>query len=766
MPGKSKFQTTWLHHDDYKHWIAPDTTNPHRAKCKLCGKTFDVTAMGESALKSHMKSAKHIGAIKMGQGSALKSYLTPVPTEQSTTASPLQSPSLNDASKTHELVTDAEILWTLKVVTSHFSYRSSSQAGELFRRMFPDSEVAKAFSCGEKKCAYVTCHGLRPFFLSALQREIEQCEFFVVLFDESANDCLHSKQMDVHVRCWDSAQKVTTRYYTSVFLGHSTANDIQEKLLSSLEPLPLAKILQISMDGPNVNLKFFKGLQEHLQEHYQVQCVDLGTCGLHTVHNAYRAGVSATKWGLDCLLSSLSTLFEDAPARREDFSSVTGQCTFPLKFVAHRWLENVPVIERALVVWSDIKKYIEAARKKEVNLPKCASFNNLFEFSCDALLPAKLNFALCVAMALKPFLVEYQTDKPMAFFLAKDLETVLRKLLMKFLKCSILSAKGIVGLLKVDVDNVENHIPLEKVDIGYKAEQIIKNSRVSSRDVFQFRMECKQFLISATKKVLERSPLKFVFVRGLSSLDPRQMCSKPDECLTGFRKVLDTLIAAGRIAEHFRDTVLAEYTELLHEQKHKLRQYDKSVDRLDEFYPDLLKFSSSYSELWTIVKLLLVLSHGQATVERGFSVNRQVCVENLKDLSYVSQRVVCDAVEKAGGVLQVPITRELRMAVSAARHKYGAYLEAEKKQNLEASKQRKKQCIEEELDGMKRKKKRLELTIDDLMASADAYAEKAEAANDVAHIVKSNSLRKTAKEKTGELHSLNVQIQQKLLELA
>lgn len=102
---------------------------------------------------------------------------------------------------------------------------------------------------------------------------------FVVLFDELANDCLQSNQMDVHVKCWDSAHKVTARYYTSVFMGHSIADDIEEKLLSTLEP---AKIIQISMDGPNVNLKFFRGLQEHLQQNYQVQCVDLGTCGLHT----------------------------------------------------------------------------------------------------------------------------------------------------------------------------------------------------------------------------------------------------------------------------------------------------------------------------------------------------------------------------------------------------------------------------------------------------------------------------------------------------
>ncbi|CAN7945535.1 unnamed protein product [Ixodes hexagonus] len=371
MPGKSKFQGAWLHNDDYRDWVAPDTTDQRRSRCKPCGKTFDVAAMGESVLKSHMKSAKHAGVMKIAAKSSVLNYLAPSTSEQSTVPPPSQSPNLKNACKTHELVTNAEVLWTLKVVTSHFSYGSSAQAGELFQRMFPDSEVAKAFSCGEKKCAYVTCHGLRPFFLSTLQREVEQCEHYVVLFDESANDYLHRKQMDVHIRFWNSSHKVATRYYTSVFMGHSTAEDIQGKLLSALEPLPIEKILQISMDGPNVNLKFFKNFQAHLQQTYQVQCVDIGTCGLHTMHNAYRAGITASKWGIDCLLSSLSALFEGSPARREDVSTVTGQETFPLKFVAHRWLENIPVIERALLLWCDIKKFIDAARSKEVNLPKC-----------------------------------------------------------------------------------------------------------------------------------------------------------------------------------------------------------------------------------------------------------------------------------------------------------------------------------------------------------------------------------------------------------
>lgn len=110
--------------------------------------------------------------------------------------------------------------------------------------------------------------------------------------------------------------------------------------------------------------------------------------------------------------------------------------------------------------------------------------------------------------------------------------------------------------------------------------------------------------------------------------------------------------------------------------------FEKSSDRLDNSFLELLNFNSSFAELW---RVLLVLSHGQATVERGFSVKRQVCVENLKSLSYVSQCVICDAVDKAGGIRNIPITKELRTSISAARYHYHAYSEAQKKEQLEAS---------------------------------------------------------------------------------
>ena len=47
----------------------------------------------------------------------------------------------------------------------------------------------------------------------------------------------------------------------------------------------------------------------------------------------------------------------------------------------------------------------------------------------------------------------------------------------------------------------------------------------------------------------------------------------------------------------------------------------------------------SYKNRWK-VKLVLTLSHGQAGVERGFSVNKDILVENMQELSLFSQRQV------------------------------------------------------------------------------------------------------------------------------
>lgn len=124
--------------------------------------------------------------------------------------------------------------------------------------------------------------------------------------------------------------------------------------------------MSISMDGPNVNFKFFEMLQEEHGELYGGMAV-VGTCGLHTVHNALKSGFSS--WQIEKILRALHTLFLNVPARREDFITVTKSNTFGLPFCGHWWVENLPVAERALQIWPNILKFVEAVRKSPIQAP-------------------------------------------------------------------------------------------------------------------------------------------------------------------------------------------------------------------------------------------------------------------------------------------------------------------------------------------------------------------------------------------------------------
>lgn len=168
-----------------------------------------------------------------------------------------------------------------------------------------------------------------------------------MLFNESLNHYLQAKQMDIHVRCWDGPE-VRTTYIGSEFLGHSTAKDVSEKRNTVLSEVDLINLVQISMDCPNVNWKVFQTLQKQVETDVGKSLINIGSCGLHILHNAFRDGCKSSGWDIEHALSSVYWLFHDSPARYKDFVTATGCDTIMLRFCKHRWVENVNVAERGL----------------------------------------------------------------------------------------------------------------------------------------------------------------------------------------------------------------------------------------------------------------------------------------------------------------------------------------------------------------------------------------------------------------------------------
>ncbi|XP_060753828.1 uncharacterized protein LOC132864430 isoform X1 [Neoarius graeffei] len=563
--------------------------------------------------------------------------------------------------------------------------------------------------------------------------------------------------MDVLVWYWsDDNEKVVVHYLDSKFLGHTQSEKLVESIKASLSPLDPNKLLQISMDGPSVNKKLLRLFEEDwTKEAPGIRgLINLGTCGLHTVHGSFQQGEKESGWKIGDKLRALWQLFHDTPARRDDFIEITKTSTFPLKFCAHRWVEDLPVADRALKIWPHVEKFIDNYKKlPKSKVPMSASYTVVREAVGDPLFEAKLQFFAYVARQLKPFLEAFQTDAPMNPFLAKDLQILLKSLISCFMKREVLeNIKTPVQMLKTDVQDKALHLPLKEVDLGFATKQALEKASEKLLEKLllgqQFRRECVAFLSATAKKLLDKCPLNYAAVRHMACLDPVTMISDQRSAISMFEKLLQLLLNANWHTAEDCDQILSEYkmflTEIVQHHKEEFQGYRSSSCWLDTFMGRLAGGKAEYAILWKSMKDLFTLSHGQAVVERGYSVNKDMLVANLKERTLMCLCLIQDSLTDCSfdGVLPKPFLQHCRNA----RMRYVQYLDDEKRR-----KRKLKMTSREKSSALKSQKwqqrDKIITSIKAMQTEADAMAEKAERKQDFTLLTKSNAYRKSVAEK-------------------
>ena len=688
---------------------------------------------------------------------------------------------------TNDDVLSAEIIWAIKTVVSHYSCSSSANTNTLFQKMFPDSEIAKKFSCGETKCSYLIQFGLAPYFKADLASKIQKPgTILVVSFDESLNKVLQEEQMDLLLRFWDvELNRVVTRYYDSVFLGHTRAEDLLGKFKSGLSKLNARNMLQISMDGPSTNWKFLDLLVQDREESEPniPSLINVGSCGLHIVHGAFKYGATKAGWKLDGVMRSLYNCFNDSPARREDYLTANdGDAKFGLKFCSTRWLEDVPVAERAIDIWPCVQKYIATTLKlSKSKRPTCQSFVNLCEYVQDPLMLAKINFFVCIAKVLIPYLELFQTDKPMMPYISDELLKILINLLSRFIKKPVLdTARNIV---KIDFDKKENIVSPDKVDVGFAAKQVVddaeKNKKASKLQVYEFHQECIMFLQKMTEKLLERCPLKFATVRALNALDPKFIANYPEKAIEKMETILQKLMNTKWLTPSKCDDALQEFKVWVREMEvhhpAELHDFQYKTNRLDDFYHCYMGNHEQFGTIWYAFKLLLILSHGQSSVERGFSTNKDILKHNMAKNSLTAYRQVHDgllnlpkpekdstevkAKETKFNASNVTISKGMLDSCRSARTRYSHYLADEQKKKSTSKEESRKKSVLDELTSTKCTKRKLESSVSVLLREADDLAQQAEKKLKMDFLVKSNAFRSKAKEKRMEIEEVSKKIE-------
>ena len=95
-------------------------------------------------------------------------------------------------------------------------------------------------------------------------------------------------------------------------------------------------LCMLSMDGPNTNWLVLDKVSSNSQQMELSSFFDVGCCSLHTVHGAFQTGAVATNRLLDKVLHGMWKLFNDSPARRDTYITVTRCEHFPLSFCKTR----------------------------------------------------------------------------------------------------------------------------------------------------------------------------------------------------------------------------------------------------------------------------------------------------------------------------------------------------------------------------------------------------------------------------------------------
>lgn len=265
-------------------------------------------------------------------------------------------------------------------------------------------------------------------------------------------------------------------------------------------------------------------------------------------------------------------------------------------------------------------------------------------------------------------------------------------------------------------------------------------------------------------KLLSKAPIKYQLVRSLTWLDPR-LIVKP---LTGGTKgqtdqldiSLRHLSDAGRLKVSECDAVRCQYRifrdEVIADHSERFKDFDPAENRLDDLLVPIL--GQKYAQLWGVVEQILILSHGQATVERGFSISKETSVENLSKESFVAKRLILDALKKVGGAAKFPISKELLCSASSARKKYEEYLEEQRQMEAKQKAAQKRKAEDDEWERVKVKRRRLQEDISCLESSADKKALEAEQKENMRFLMESNALRRKVAEKKAEVELLDKQL--------
>ena len=197
------------------------------------------------------------------------------------------------------------------------------------------------------------------------------------------------------------------------------------------------------MDGPNVNKAFQNLLNEELSKNGR-NLIDIGTCPLHTISNAFFEGLQSLLGEVDLNKFSIDlySFFKLSAKRVQEFLEIQEETEIHTRkmsrHVPTRWISIQSVLIKVLDQYANLKKYFLETLPKEKGFSYKNGVGNSDRYKAikkvlvNKKMCAIMAAVACIAQDFKSFIVPMQAVKPMIPVLHHKFRKLLKSLFYRF----------------------------------------------------------------------------------------------------------------------------------------------------------------------------------------------------------------------------------------------------------------------------------------------------------------------------------------------
>eukprot|EP00731_Ephydatia_muelleri_P019781 Em0012g606a len=201
---RSQYKTKWQ-----QNWASkyPSITKKSEtlAECSVCFRAFNFDHQGERDILRHLGGADHIKRAK-----------------ELEKISKIDEMFKQKAGYYGKQVIKAEVLFTGFLVEHNIPLAVSDHAGPLFRKMFPDSAIAKKYSCARTKTTAVLNGAMAPEMILSL---VETMKYAALKsYFESEEECEHDRLCRLKKRFADPMIEVYLLFNQAILPVFTSAN--------------------------------------------------------------------------------------------------------------------------------------------------------------------------------------------------------------------------------------------------------------------------------------------------------------------------------------------------------------------------------------------------------------------------------------------------------------------------------------------------------------------------------------------------------------